>query len=266
MADERTLDGQVAIVTGGVRRLGRAMALALARDGAAVVVNARSSREEADRTAAEVEKAGARALVHLADITDEAAVGAMVDTVMKTFGRVDILINNAAVRAEAHFLDMSLKQWHEVLSVILDGAFLCSRAVLPHMLKNKYGRIIILGGVSTHLGAPGRAHVGTGKLGIIGFTKAIASEFAPHGITVNCVSPGPILTGLRQHSRAILGGMPDMSDRGVAANDDLIRALIPAQRRGTVEEVAAAVCFLASDEAGYVTGHSLVVDGGWRAK
>src|SRR5262249_50857183 len=111
LANERTLDGQVAIVTGGVRRLRRALASAPARDGAAVVINARSSREEAERTAAEVEKAGARALVHLADVTDEAAVGKMVDTVIKSFGRVDILINNAAVRAEAHFLDMSLKQW-----------------------------------------------------------------------------------------------------------------------------------------------------------
>src|SRR5262247_4172601 len=138
LANERTLEGQVAIVTGGVRRLGRAMALSLAQDGAAVVINARSSREEAERTAAEVEKAGSRALVHLADITDEMAVGKMVDAVLKAFGRIDILVNNAAVRAEAHFLEMTLKQWHEILGVILDGSFLCSRAVLPHMLKNKY--------------------------------------------------------------------------------------------------------------------------------
>src|SRR6185369_9434204 len=173
-------------------RCTRARPPAFSTSAAVRSASSRSSREEAERTAAEVEKAGGRALVHLADVTDEAAVGTMVDTVVKTFGRVDILINNAAVRAEAHFLDMSLKQWREVLSVILDGAFLCSRAVLPHMLKNKYGRIINLGGVSTHLGAPGRAHVGTGKMGIVGLTKAIASEFAPHGITVNCVVPGKI--------------------------------------------------------------------------
>jgi 3-oxoacyl-[acyl-carrier protein] reductase len=244
LANERTLDGQVAIVTGGVRRLGRAMALALARDGAAVVVNARSSRAEAERTAAEVEKAGARALVHLADITDEAAVGAMVDTVVKTFGRVDILINNAAVRAEAHFLDMSLKQWHEVLSVILDGAFLCSRAVLPHMLKNKYGRIINLGGVSTHLGAPGRAHVGTGKMGIIGFTKAIASEFAPHGITVNCVVPGKIG-----------GERSATSGRG-------IQAVPPVGREGVPDDVAGVVRMLCQPQADYLTGQTLHVSGG----
>jgi len=244
LANERLLDGQVAIVTGGVRRLGRAMALTLAREGAAVVINARSSREEAERTAAEVEKAGVRALVHLADITDEAAVGAMVDTVVKAFGRVDILINNAAVRAEAHFLDMSLKQWHDVLRVILDGAFLCSRAVLPHMLKNKYGRIINLGGVSTHLGAPGRAHVGTGKMGIVGFTKAIASEFAPHGITVNCVVPGKIG-----------GERSATSGRG-------IQVVPPVGREGVPDDVACVVRMLCQPQAGYITGQTLHVSGG----
>ena len=244
MANERLLDGQVAIVTGGVRRLGRAMALTLAREGAAVVINARSSREEAERTAAEVEKAGARALVHLADVTDEAAVCAMVDTVVKSFGRIDILINNAAVRAEAHFLDMSLRQWHEVLSVILDGAFLCSRAVLPHMLKNKYGRIINLGGVSTHLGVPGRAHVGTGKMGIVGFTKAIASEFAPHGITVNCVVPGKIG-----------GERSATSGRGHPVNP-------PVGREGAAQEVADVIRMLCLPASGYITGQTIHVSGG----
>ena len=220
------------------------MALTLARDGAAVVINARSSREEAERTAAEVEKAGSRALVHLADITDEAAVGRMVDTVIKAFGRVDILINNAAVRAEAHFLEMTLKQWHEILGVILDGSFLCSRAVLPHMVKNKYGRIINLGGVSTHIGAPGRAHVGTAKMGIVGFTKALASEFAPHGVTVNCVVPGKI------------GG-----ERSATAGRG-IQQVGPVGREGIPEDVAVAVRMLCQPQASYITGQTIHVSGG----
>ena len=244
MANERTLEGQVAIVTGGVRRLGRAMALSLAQDGAAVVINARSSREEAERTAAEVEQAGSRAMVHLADITDEAAVGKMVDAVLKAFGRVDILINNAAVRAEKHFLEMTLKQWHEILGVILDGTFLCSRAVLPHMVKNKYGRIINLGGVSTHLGASGRAHVGTGKSGIVGFTKALASEFAPHGITVNCIAPG-----------RIGGERSGTSGRG-------IQNPIPVGREGTADDVAAVARLLCQPSSGYITGQTIHVNGG----
>ena len=244
MANERILDGQVAIVTGGVRRLGRAMALALARDGAAVVINARSSREEAERTAAEVEKAGARALVHLADVTDESAVNAMVDTVVKTFGRVDILINNAAVRAEAHFLDMSLKQWHEVLSVILDGAFLCSRAVLPHMVRNKHGRIVNLGGVSSHLGAGRRAHVGAAKAGLVGLTRALAAEFAPQGITVNCVVPG-----------RIGGERSATSGRGITADP-------PVGHEGVPKDVADMIRMLCLPKSGYITGQTIHINGG----
>jgi 3-oxoacyl-[acyl-carrier protein] reductase len=241
---DRTLDGQVAIITGGVRRIGKAMALALARDGAAVVINARSSRAEADKAAAEITAAGGRALVHMSDITDEAAVGRMVDTVVATFGRVDILVNNAANRGEAHFLDMTYKQWRDILAVILDGAFLCSRAVLPHMVKNKYGRIINMGGVSTHLGAPGRAHVATGKMGIVGFTKALASEFAPHGITVNCVVPGKI------------GG-----ERSATSGSG-IKAALPVGREGTPQDVAAMVRMICEPTSSYLTGQTYHVSGG----
>jgi len=244
LANEQTLDGQVAIITGSVRRLGKAMALALARDGAAVVIHARSSRDEAEKAAAEIKATGARALVQIADVTDEAAVGKLVDAVVGTFGRVDILINNAAIRAEAHFLDMTFKQWRDTLAVILDGAFLCSRAVLPHMVKNKYGRIINLGGVSTHLGAPGRAHVGAGKSGIVGFTKALASEFAPHGITVNCIAPG-----------RIGGERSGTSGRG-------IQNPVPVGREGTAEDVAAVARLLCQPSNGYITGQTIHVNGG----
>jgi 3-oxoacyl-[acyl-carrier protein] reductase len=244
VSEERPLEGKVAIVTGGVRRLGKGMALAFARDGAAVVINTRSSREEADKAAAEVEAAGGKAMVHIADITDEAAVNKMVDTVVAKFGRVDILINNAANRAEAPFLEMSYKQWRDILGVILDGAFLCSRAVLPHMVKNKFGRIINMGGVSSHLGAPGRAHVGAGKAGIVGFTRALASEFAPHGVTVNCIVPGRI------------GGQRSAtSGQGIGHNP-------PVGREGTFEDVAAMVRLLCQPENGYITGQTIHISGG----
>jgi 3-oxoacyl-[acyl-carrier protein] reductase len=244
LTKDRPLDGQVAIITGSVRRLGKAMALALARDGAAVVIHARSSRDEAEKAAAEVTAAGGRTLVHLADITDEAAVGKLVDTAVAAFGRVDILINNAAIRAEAHFLDMTFKEWRETLAVILDGAFLCSRAVLPHMVKNKYGRIINLGGVSTHLGAPGRAHVGAGKSGIVGFTKSLASEFAPHGITVNCIAPGKIG-----------GERSATSGRGIQTPP-------PVGREGNFEDVAAVARLLCQPSNGYITGQTIHINGG----
>jgi 3-oxoacyl-[acyl-carrier protein] reductase len=244
LPEARTLDGQVAIITGSVRRIGKAMAHALARDGATVVINARSSQAEADKAAAEITAAGGHALVHMADITDEAAVTRMADTSAAKFGRIDILINNAAYRAEAHFLEMTYKQWRDILAVILDGAFLCSRAVLPHMLKNRYGRIINMGGVSAHLGAPGRAHVGTSKLGLVGFTKALASEFAPKGITVNCVVPGKI------------GG-----ERSATSGTG-IKAELPVGREGVPEDVASFVRMVCDPASSYITGQTFHVSGG----
>jgi 3-oxoacyl-[acyl-carrier protein] reductase len=244
LAQDKPLQDQVALVTGGVRRIGRATALALAHDGAAVVINARTSREDADRLAQEITAAGGRALVHLADVTDEAAVARMVETAMARFGRLDIVVNNAAIRGEAATLDMTLGQWREVISVVLDGAFLCSRAALPHMVKNKYGRIINLGGVSTHLGAPGRAHVAAGKLGLVGLTKALASEFAAQGITVNCVVPGRI------------GGQRS------AHSGQGISVAVPVGREGVPDDVAQMIRFLCLPQSSFITGQTLHVSGG----
>jgi 3-oxoacyl-[acyl-carrier protein] reductase len=244
VSQERPLEGQAAIVTGSVRRIGRATALALARQGAAVVVNALSSRREAERVAGEIADAGGRALVHLADVRDQAAVARMVDAAVAAFGRVDILVNNAAVRGEKPTLEMSLKEWHDVLAVILDGAFLCSRAVLPHMLANRYGRIINIGGVSTHLGAPGRLHVSAGKTGLVGMTRALASEFAAHGITINCVVPGRI------------GG-----ERSATAGRGL-QAHPPVGREGAPEDVAEMIKTLCLPTMSYVTGQTIHVSGG----
>lgn len=244
VTDNQPLQGQVALVTGGVRRIGRAMALAFARDGAAVVVNARSSRTEAEAVVAEIEAAGGRAVVHLADITDEAAVGRMVDAALSAFGRLDILVNNAANRGEAPFLEMSLSQWRDITGVILDGAFLCSRAVLRSMIVNRYGRIINIGGVSAHLGAARRAHVGAAKAGLIGMTRALAAEFAMDGITVNCVVPGRI------------GG-----ERSATSGHGISHATLVG-REGTPDEVAEVVRTLCGPAGGFITGQTIHVNGG----
>lgn len=244
MTSERPLQGQVAVITGASRRNGKAMALALARDGAGVIVNARSARGEIEQVVREIEAAGGRALAHIADITDEAAATGLVDAAVAKLGRIDILINNAALRGEAPLLEMSLKQWHEVLGVILDGTFLCSRAALRHMVKQRYGRIINIGGVSAHLGAPNRAHVSAGKSGLVGLTRGMASEFAAHGITVNCVVPGRI------------GGQRSAtSGHGITASP-------PVGREGVPEDVVMVIRMLCNPAASYITGQTIHVSGG----
>ena len=244
MTAERPLQGQVAIITGSSRRNGKAMALALAADGAAVIVNARSAKAEIEEVAKEIEEAGGRALAHQADITDEAQATGLIEAAVEKFGRVDILINNAALRGEAPVLEMSLKQWREVLDVILDGTFLCSRAALRHMVKQRYGRIINIGGVSAHLGAPNRAHVSAGKSGLVGLTRGMASEFASHGITVNCVVPGRI------------GGQRS------ATSGHGINASPPVGREGIPDDVVMVIRMLCDPAAGYITGQTIHVSGG----
>jgi len=244
LTDSRPLAGQVALVTGSVRRIGKAMALSLARDGAAIVVNARSSGAEAEATAREIEAAGGHAIVHLADITDEAAVEDMTHAAVAAFGRLDILVNNAANRGEAPFLDMSLAQWRAITGVILDGAFLCSRAALRHMTANRYGRIVNIGGVSAHLGASRRAHVGAAKSGLVGLTRALAAEFATQGVTVNCVVPGRI------------GG-----ERSSTSGHGISHATLVG-REGTPDEVAEVVRTLCGPAGGFITGQTIHVSGG----
>jgi 3-oxoacyl-[acyl-carrier protein] reductase len=248
LVSSRTLDGQVAIVTGGVRRIGKAIALSLAQEGAAIVVNAKSSRDEAEATAKEIEAAGGQAMVHLADVTDEASVAGMASAVIDRFGRIDILINNAAIRREVPFTDMSLAEWREITGVILDGAFLGSRAVMPHMVRNKHGRIINIGGVSAHTGAYNRAHVAAAKSGLTGLTRALAVEFAEHGITVNCVVPGKIggkRSSTSGHSVSLPGG-----GQPLVGHD------------GTPEDVAEVVRTLCLPTGGFITGQTIHVNGG----
>jgi 3-oxoacyl-[acyl-carrier protein] reductase len=241
------LTGKVAIVTGAGRNIGRAIALALAQAGASILVNARSNRVEAEAVAREIEALGGRAQVHLGDVADATAVQAMADAAVKHFGRVDILINNAALRREKPFAEMSYAEWREILDVTLDGPFHCVKACLPELRRSGAGTIVNIGGVSAHLGAKGRAHVITAKAGVIGFTRALAHDLADDGITVNCVVPGLIVT-------------PRPKDKPEPAHHLTHRTL--SGERGRPEDVAATVRFLCSPGARYITGQAIHTNGG----
>src|ERR1700738_2790850 len=194
MASYNELSGKVAIVTGAGRNIGRAIALALAEGGASIMVNARSNRAEADAVARESEFLGGKALVQLGAVADAVDVRAMVDAALNHFGRIDILVNNAALRREKPFAEMSYSEWREILDVTLDGTFHCVKACLPALRKSGAGAIVNIGGLSAHTGAKNRAHVVTAKAGLVGLTRALAHDLASDGITVNCVVPGLIGT------------------------------------------------------------------------
>ncbi len=242
------LDGKVALVTGAARNIGRAIALALAGEGASVVVNARSDRAAAEAVAEELRGLGVRALPFIADVTDEAAVGSMVAAAVESLGGVDILVSNAALRRQTPFLKMSMDEWREIVSVPLDGAFLTARACVPHMIAAGGGAIVTLGGVSTHVGTRNRVHVCASKAGLEGFTRGRAMELAEHRITVNCVSPGSIDTV----RGATAGARPGT----------MTHATIPLGRMGTAEEIAAMVRHLCLPEGAYITGQTIHVNGG----
>ena len=242
----RELEGRVALVTGASRNIGRAIALALADAGAAVVVNAHTASDEARGVADEIASRGGRAVAILADVTDEAAVEAMVGAAVGKFGRLDILVNNAAVRDVTPIEKIDFATWKRVTSIILDGAFLTAKASLAALHASGAGAIVNIGGMSGHTGAAGRPHVVAAKLGLVGLTRALAHDLAPHGITVNCVVPGLIETQRGGSSGA----------RSAHQVETLLG------RRGKPEEVAAAVRFLAGPNARYVTGQEWHVNGG----
>jgi 3-oxoacyl-[acyl-carrier protein] reductase len=243
----REFDGKVAVVTGAGRNIGRAIALALADGGAAVAINVRSNRTEAESVAREIENAGGKALVHVGDVADPVAVQALADAVVKRFGRIDILVNNAALRREKTFSEMSYAEWREIMDVTLDGAFHCVKACLPALRQSGAGTIVNIGGLSAHTGAKNRAHVVTAKAGIIGLTRALAHDLADDGITVNCVVPGLI-------------GTPRAKDKPEPAHH-LTHKTITGER-GRPEDVAAAVRFLCGPGARYVNGQAFHANGG----
>jgi 3-oxoacyl-[acyl-carrier protein] reductase len=242
------LAGRVAIVTGAARNIGRAIAIELARGGACVTINALGSVVEAAAVAGEVETAGGKALVHVADISDPAGAQHLIEATVQHFGRIDILINNAAIRREMPFAELDWKEWRKVCGVTLDGAYLCAHAALPHLLKSDRAAIVNIGGMSAHSGSAGRAHVIAAKAGLAGLTRALAHDLGPAGITVNCVAPGLIDT-TRGHSAS-----------GTPAHHALTRTLLG--RRGDPNEIAAVVTFLCGPGARYITGQTLHANGG----
>jgi 3-oxoacyl-[acyl-carrier protein] reductase len=247
--DNKELAGKVAIVTGAGRNIGRTIALELAAAGASVLVNARSNRAEVEAVAREIEQAGGRAVAVLADVTDEGAVRRMAAEAVARLGRIDILVNNAAVRRETRLEDMNASEWREILGIVLDGAFHCVKACLPQLKQSGAGAIVNIGGLTGHTGAKDRAHVVTAKAGLAGFTKALAHDLAEDGITVNCVSPGMIDT------KRGGSGAP-----GQPHHHQTRRTLLG--RLGTPSDIAAAVRYLAGPRARYVTGQTLHVNGG----
>jgi 3-oxoacyl-[acyl-carrier protein] reductase len=242
------LTGKSAVVTGGSRGIGRAVVLRLARQGADVCFSYRGNEAAAKATAAEVEGLGRKAIAHQGDVTQQESADALVKAALDAFGKVDILVNNAGITRDDLIMRMSAEAWRDVLETNLFGAFYTIKAVTRPMLKARSGRIINMSSVSGQAGQMGQANYSSAKAGLIGLTKATARELASRGITCNAVAPGFVLTELTRDLPANLQAQ--------------ITERTPLGRFGTVEEIADAVAFLVSDEAAFITGQVLAVDGG----
>ena len=242
------LTGKAALVTGGSRGIGKAVGLRLARQGADVAFSYRGNTDAAKATAAEIESIGTKALPIQGDVKDPESAEAVVKAVLEAFGKVDILVNNAGITRDDLIMRMSEEAWRDVLETNLFGAFWMTKAVTRPMLKARAGRIVNMTSVSGQAGQMGQANYSSAKAGLIGLTKATARELASRGITVNAVAPGFVLTELTQD-------LPEALQAEITART-------PLGRFGTTEEIADAVAFLASDEASFITGQVLAIDGG----
>ncbi|PSB13675.1 3-oxoacyl-[acyl-carrier-protein] reductase [filamentous cyanobacterium CCP1] len=246
-SESQRLRDQVAVVTGGSRGIGRSVALALAAEGAKVVVNYASSSGAAEAVAAEIAQLGSEAITLQANVAEAEQVDALFHAVMEKWGRIDVLVNNAGIARDTLLLRMKLEDWQAVIDLNLTGVFLCTKAASKVMLKQRSGRIINLTSVVGEMGNPGQANYSASKAGVIGFTKTVAKEVASRGITVNAVAPGFIQT--------------DMT-ADLKAGEEILK-LIPLNRYGQPEEVAGLVRFLAADPAAaYITGQIINIDGG----
>lgn len=243
------LNQPVALVTGAGRNIGREIALALAAQGQAVAVNVRSSVDEAQAVVNEITAMGGQALLCVADVSDRAAVAAMVEHITGTWGRLDVVVNNAAIRREADLSALTAQDWHDTLRVVLDGAFFCTQAALPWLKASGRGAIVNIGGLTAHTGAADRVHVVTAKAGLVGMTRALAHDLAHDQVTVNCVAPGLIDTVRK-------AGSASANPKHHATHQTLLG------RRGTAKEVADAVAYLASPSARFITGQVMHVNGG----
>ena len=246
------LKGRNALITGASRGLGRAMAIALAGQGANLILVARD-KEKLDSVAAEVRAAGSTASTHVADITQEDQVLALEKEISSTFGKVQILINNAGTNLRKDLTDFTLAEWRLVQDTNVTSAFLMCRSFVPHMKGTGYGRIVNMTSIMAHVSMPQRTLYSSTKFALLGLTKALALELATQGITVNGISPGPFATEM---NTPILNN-PELNAAFVAK--------IPVGRWGKVEEVGALACFLCSEGAGFITGTDILIDGGWCA-
>jgi len=241
----KELTGKVALVTGGGRNIGAAISRALADAGAAVAVNTRKSREDAEAVVAEIRSGGGQAELFMADIAEVAAVKRMVADVIGRFGKVDLLVLNASVRKETPFLEIGEEEWRSIMGISLDGSFRLAQACIPSMLKAGGGSIVMLGGTQALSGAKGRVHGSVAKHGMVGMTRALAREFAEQNIRVNCVAPGRMQT-VRAAGRTV-----PSDPKG-----------IPMGRLGEAREIADVVRFLCGPGASYVTGQLIYANGG----
>lgn len=240
------LKDKVAVVTGGSRGIGRATALALATEGANVVVNYASSSNAAEEVVAQIQEMGSQAIAVKADVSKADEAEALIAAAKDKWGRVDVLVNNAGITRDTLLMRMKLEDWQAVIDLNLTGVFLCTRAVTKLMLKQKSGRIINIASVAGQMGNPGQANYSAAKAGVIGFTKTIAKELAARGITANAVAPGFIVTDMTNDVKS-----------------EEILKFIPLGRFGEASEVAGLIRFLAADPAAaYITGQAMNVDGG----
>jgi len=245
---EASLSGRVALVTGASRGIGADIACRLALAGAKIGVNYRTSEKAATAVVSNIHSLGGEALLVGGDVSDDASAKAVIKQVVAEWGQLDILVNNAGINRDRLLLRMSLQDWDEVLDVNLRGAFLCSKYAMPHMIKQRSGRIVNISSVVGLSGNPGQANYAAAKAGLIGFTKAVAREVASRNVTVNAVAPGYVTTGM----------VEELSEE----TQQQILGRIPMGRFGTAHDVSEAVLFLCSEGAGYITGQVLTIDGG----
>ncbi len=238
----------VAVITGAGKGIGRASALRLAGDGYKIAVCYNRSKEAAKKTVSDIILSGAKAKAYRLDVTDSENVNSVIADIEKDFGEIEVLVNNAGIAEQSLFTDITDEMWQKMIDVNLSGAFYCSRAVLPYMIHRKRGKIVNIASIWGETGGSCEVHYSAAKAGVIGMTKALAKEVGPSGITVNCVSPGVILTDMTSHfDESTINGLKDETPLG---------------RIGMPEDVAGAVSFLASADADFITGQNISVNGG----